>query len=109
VDIKVFILTVAENSGICKFSGIYFIEFEKKTKSAEITLLARTLAISFTIYKIRFLCFTNIIYSPFYFQKRTISFFLIIFHTITDCTCIIISKFTILYLRLKPLVVVSQD
>jgi hypothetical protein len=28
VDIKVFILTVVENSGICKFNRIYFIEFE---------------------------------------------------------------------------------
>jgi len=36
VDIKVFILTVVENSCICKFSGIYFIEFENK-KSTEIT------------------------------------------------------------------------
>jgi hypothetical protein len=50
VDIKVFILTVAENSGICKFSGIYFIKFEKNPKSTEITLLARTLAIFFNIY-----------------------------------------------------------
>jgi len=50
----VFILTIVENSGICKFSGIYFIEFEFFFKSTEITLLARTLAISFTIYKIRF-------------------------------------------------------
>ena len=66
VDIKVFILTVLENSSICKFSRIYLIEFENIKKSTEITLLARTLAISFTIYKIRF-CLTNI-YSPFYFQ-----------------------------------------
>ena len=50
VDIKVFILTVVENSGICKFSRIYFIEFENKKKSTELTLLARTLAISFNIY-----------------------------------------------------------
>jgi len=28
VDTKVFILTVVENAGICKFSRIYFIEFE---------------------------------------------------------------------------------
>jgi hypothetical protein len=45
-----FILTVVENFGICKFSGIYFIEFEKKKKSTENTLLARILAISFNIY-----------------------------------------------------------
>ena len=50
VDIKVFILTVVENSLICNFSRIYFIEFESKKKSTEITLLARTLAISFNIY-----------------------------------------------------------
>jgi hypothetical protein len=43
-------LTVVENSLICKFSRIYFIEFESKKKSTEITLLARTLAISFNIY-----------------------------------------------------------
>jgi hypothetical protein len=49
-----FILTVVENSGICKFSRIYFIEFENFKKSTEITLLARTLAISFNIYLIRF-------------------------------------------------------
>ena len=53
--IKVFILTVVEISGICKFSIIYFIEFEnEKKKSTEITLLACTLAISFNIYQIRF-------------------------------------------------------
>jgi hypothetical protein len=45
-----FILTVVEHFGICKFSRIYFIEFEKKKKSTEITLLARILAISFNIY-----------------------------------------------------------
>jgi len=50
VDIKVFILTVVENSGICKFSIIYFIKFEIFKKSTEITLLARVLAISFNIY-----------------------------------------------------------
>jgi len=50
VDIKVFILTVVENSGICKFSRIYLIEFESLKISTKITLLARTLAISFNIY-----------------------------------------------------------
>ena len=32
MDIKVFILTVVENSGICKFNRIYFIEFENKNQ-----------------------------------------------------------------------------
>jgi len=32
VDIKVFILTVVENSHICKFSRIYFIKFKKNWK-----------------------------------------------------------------------------
>ena len=50
MDIKVFILIVVENSGIYKFSRIYFIKFEKILNSTEITLLARTLAISFNIY-----------------------------------------------------------
>jgi len=45
-----FILTVVENFGIRKFSRIYFIEFENKKKSTEITLLVRKLAISFNIY-----------------------------------------------------------
>jgi len=42
VDIKMFILTVVENSDIDKFS--YLIEFENKKnkKSSEIILLART-------------------------------------------------------------------
>jgi hypothetical protein len=48
--IKVFILTVVENSGICKFNRIYFIEFENIKKSNEITLLAHRVAISFKIY-----------------------------------------------------------
>jgi hypothetical protein len=43
MDITVFILTVVENSGIGKFSRVYFIEFE-------IILLVRTLAIYFNIY-----------------------------------------------------------
>jgi len=47
VDIIVFILTVVENSCICKLSRIYFIEFKKEKKCTEITLLARILAISF--------------------------------------------------------------
>jgi hypothetical protein len=47
-----FILTVVENSGICKFSRIYFfIEFENKKQSTEIILLACPLAISFNIHK----------------------------------------------------------
>jgi hypothetical protein len=50
MDIKVFILIVVENSGIYKFSRIYFIKFESKKKYTEITLLAHTLAISFNIY-----------------------------------------------------------
>jgi hypothetical protein len=50
VDIKVFILTVVENCGICKFSRIYFIEYENEKKPTEVTLLARTLAISFNLY-----------------------------------------------------------
>ena len=50
MDIKVFILTVVKNFGICIFSRIHFIEFESKKKSTEITLLASTLAISFNIY-----------------------------------------------------------
>jgi predicted small secreted protein len=50
VDIKVFILTVVENSRICKFNRIYLIEFENIKKSNEITLLAHTVAISFNIY-----------------------------------------------------------
>ena len=50
MDIKVFILTVVGNFGICKFSRIYLIEFESNKKSTEITLLARTLAIFFNIY-----------------------------------------------------------
>jgi hypothetical protein len=57
VDIKVFILTVVENSGICKFSRIFFFLSNLKLflfKSTEINLLARTLAISFIIYKILF-------------------------------------------------------
>jgi len=33
VDIKVFILTVVENSRVCKFSRVYFIEFENKKKN----------------------------------------------------------------------------
>ena len=33
MNIKVFILTVVENSGICKFSRIYFIEFENKKQN----------------------------------------------------------------------------
>ena len=39
-------------------------------------------------------------------KKNNKDYFLIIFHTITD---IIISKFSILYLKLKLLVVASQD
>jgi hypothetical protein len=50
LDIKVFILTVVENSGICKCNRIYFIEFENIKKSNEITLLAHRVAISFNIY-----------------------------------------------------------
>ena len=32
MDIKVFILSVVENSGICKFNRIYFIEFDNKNQ-----------------------------------------------------------------------------
>ena len=53
-----------------------------------------------------FLCFTNI-QSIFYLQflfftiKKEQYNFLIIFIPITDCTCKIISKFSVFYLRLK--------
>ena len=81
MDIKVFILTVVKNFGICIFSRIHFIEFESKKKSTEITLLARTLAISFNIYLFRFYVlqiFTlhfiiNFCLSQ--LKKRTIKFF----------------------------------
>jgi hypothetical protein len=45
-DFECMILTVVENSGICKFNRIYFIEFENIKKSNEITLLAHRVAIS---------------------------------------------------------------
>jgi hypothetical protein len=60
LDIKVFILTVVENSGICKCNRIYFIEFENIKKSNEITLLAHRVAISFNIYQIRFYVLSQI-------------------------------------------------
>ena len=77
VDIKVFILTVLENSSICKFSRIYLIEFENIKKSTEITLLARTLAISFTIFVFVLQIFTlHFIFNFCWSQqkKRTIKF-----------------------------------
>jgi hypothetical protein len=42
VDIKVFILTVVENSGVGKFSRSYSIKFKKKLKSSEIILFNQT-------------------------------------------------------------------
>jgi hypothetical protein len=36
-------------------------------------------------------------------KKEQYSFFLINFHTITDCTCIIISKFSIIYHALSQI------
>ena len=52
------ILTVVENSSICKFSRIYLIKFESKNKNlTEITLLARTTTISFNIYYIVYIKF----------------------------------------------------
>jgi len=65
MDIKVFILTVVENSGMCKFSRVCFIKFENEKKSSEIisTYISNFLQYIFNL----FLCYSNI-YSPFYFQ-----------------------------------------
>ena len=59
-----FNLAVVENSSICKFSRIYFIEFENKKKSPEIILLARARTIFINILVFMFYKYLIYILSP---------------------------------------------